>query len=187
MGGIEPIPESLRPRVLGSGAGAAGLGRPVAAVGIDVERPGGSLDDLLGDHDLLDPFQARQIEHGVEQDAFHDRAQAARAGLAVDRLAGDGAQRFLGKRQIDRFHLEQPLVLLDQRVLRLDQDFLQRRLVEILKRRDDRQAADEFRDQAVFEQVLGLDLAEDFALLAVFRRHAPWRRSRSRWTGRARK
>jgi hypothetical protein len=27
----------------------------------------------------------RQVEHGVEQDAFHDRAQAARAGLALDR------------------------------------------------------------------------------------------------------
>ena len=111
----------------------------------------------------------KQIEHGVEQDAFHDGAQAARARLAVDCLAG--AQRFLGKRQIDRFHLEQALVLLDQRVLRLDQDFLQRRLIEILKRRDDRQATHEFRDQPILQQVFGFDLAEDFALLAVFRSH----------------
>jgi hypothetical protein len=41
----------------------------------------GALDDLFRDHDLLDAFEARQVEHGVEQDTFHDRAQAARAGL----------------------------------------------------------------------------------------------------------
>ena len=116
---------------------------------------------------------------------FHDGAQAARAGLALDRLAGDGAERLFGQREIDRFHLEQPLVLLDQGVLRLDQDVLERGLVEILERGDHRQAADEFRDQAVLEQIFRLDFAEDFALLAVFRRQPPWPRSRSRWSGRA--
>jgi hypothetical protein len=35
----------------------------------------------------------------------------------------------------------------------------------------DRKAADEFRDQAVLEQVLRLDVAEDLALLAVLRRY----------------
>ena len=37
----------------------------------------------------------------------------------------------------------------------------------ILKRRYDRKAADEFRDQAVFEQVFRLDVAEDLALLSI--------------------
>ena len=50
------------------------------------------------------------------------------------------------------------------------QDALERGLVEIVQRRDHRQAADEFGDQAEFEQVLRLDLAEDFAGLAVLRR-----------------
>src|ERR1700687_1587503 len=59
------------------------------AVGIDVERPRGALDHFLGDHHLLDPLEARQVEHGVEQDALHDRAQAPRPGLAIDRLSGD--------------------------------------------------------------------------------------------------
>ncbi len=31
---------------------------PVGAVGIDVERPRGALDDLFRDHDFLDAFQA---------------------------------------------------------------------------------------------------------------------------------
>jgi hypothetical protein len=32
---------------------------PVGAVGIDVERPRGALDDLFRDYDLLDAFEAR--------------------------------------------------------------------------------------------------------------------------------
>jgi hypothetical protein len=70
------------------------------------------------------------------------RAPAPRAGLTVDRLAGEGAKRFLRKREIDALHLEQPLILLHQCVLWLP----------------------------VLQQILGRDLAEDFAGAAVFRR-----------------
>src|SRR5262249_33653875 len=136
----------------GSGCGRAGVAR---AIGVDVERTGGVLDHFLRDHDLLDAFEARQIEHGVQQYALHDRAQSARAALALDRLTGDRAKRLFGEREVDGFHLEQPLVLFYQRVLRLGQDLLQRSLVEVLERRDHRQAADELRDQAVLEQILG--------------------------------
>src|SRR4029078_4690450 len=79
----------------------------------------------------------------------------------------DRAERLFSQRQVDRLHLEQPLVLLDQRVLGLDQNLLERGLVQILERGDNRQTADEFGDQAIFEQVLRLDFAEDFALLAI--------------------
>src|SRR4029453_18107549 len=85
--------------------------RVARLVGIDVEWPRDALDAFFRDHDLLDTFEARQIEHGVEQDTFHDRAQSARSGLAVDGVAGDGAERLLRQSKIDRFHLEQPLVL----------------------------------------------------------------------------
>src|ERR1700720_407814 len=66
-----------------------------SASSVDVERRCGALHNFPGDHHLLDAFEARQVEHGVEQDALPDRAQPPRAGLAVDRLAGDGAERFL--------------------------------------------------------------------------------------------
>ena len=36
------------------------------------------------DHDFLDPVHAGQVEHRVEQDLFHDRAQTAGAGFALD-------------------------------------------------------------------------------------------------------
>src|SRR5580704_9823958 len=67
-------------------------------------------------------------------------------------------------------HLEQPLILLHQRVLGLGQNELERGLVEILKCRDDWKAADEFRDQAVFEQILRFDFAKNLALLSILGR-----------------
>ena len=73
------------------------------------------------------PSMLGQVEHRVEQDAFDDRAQAARAGLALDRLLGDRDQRIVGEGQLDILQLEQLLILLDQRVLRLGQDLHQRR------------------------------------------------------------
>src|SRR6478672_238394 len=152
-----------------SGAGAA-LDGAVGTIRVDVERTGGSLDHFARDHDLLDAFQARKVEHGLEQDALEDRAQAPRAGLALDRPAGDRAKRLVGEGELDILHLEQPLVLLHQRVLRIGQNLLQRSLVEIFQGRDHRQAADEFRDQAVLQQIFRLDMAEDFAGAAVFRR-----------------
>src|SRR5262249_49227397 len=123
------------------------------------------------DHHLLDAFEARQVEHGVEQDTFHDRAQSARAGLAVDRLAGNGAQRLLRQREVDRLHLEQPLVLFHQRVLGLGENELERGLVEILERGNDGQSADEFGDQAIFQEVLRRDLTENFTGATIFRRN----------------
>src|SRR5262249_6772554 len=48
----------------------------------------------------LDPLEARQIEHRVEQDALQDRAQRARAGLALDCLLGDRRERLVGDCEI---------------------------------------------------------------------------------------
>jgi hypothetical protein len=60
------------------------------------------------------------------------------------------------------------LVLLDQRVLRLGQDLDQRGLVEVFQRRDHRQTADEFRDQAELQQVFRLESLQQFAGAALF-------------------
>ena len=125
---------------------------------------------MLRDQHLIDAIEAWQVKHRVKEYSLHDGAQPARPGLAVDRLPGDGAECFLRHSEINPLHLEQPLILLDQRVLGLGQDELERGLVEILKRRYDRKAADEFRDQAVLEQVLRLDVAEDLALLSILGR-----------------
>ena len=62
--------------------------------------------------------------------------------------------------QLHAVHLEQLLVLLHERVLRLGQDVDERLLVELVQRRDHRQATDELGDHAELEQVLGLHLAQ---------------------------
>src|SRR6266566_5186055 len=76
---------SNRTRMRDSGA-CAGRGGIRRAVGVDVERPRGALDDLLRDHHFLDPLETRQIEHRVEQNALHDRAQPPCSRFTLHRL-----------------------------------------------------------------------------------------------------
>src|ERR1700722_2503485 len=64
----------------------AALYRPVRTVSVDVERTCRSFHNFARDHDLFDTFQTGKVEHGLEQDAFEDRAQSPRARLAFDRL-----------------------------------------------------------------------------------------------------
>ena len=80
---------------------------------------------------------------------------------------GDRLQRLVVQFEANILHLEQPLVLLDQSVLRLGQDVDQHRLVEIVERRDDRKAADELRDQAELQEILRLEILQDLAGLAL--------------------
>jgi hypothetical protein len=61
------------------------------------------------------------------------------------------------------------LVLFNQSVLGLSQDLLERGFIEIIERHHDPEAADEFRDQPVFQQVFGLDVAEDSAGATILR------------------
>src|SRR5262249_16929921 len=53
-------------------SGAGVLDGAVGAVRIDVERARRAFHDLAGDHDLFHAFQARQIEHGLQQDGLED-------------------------------------------------------------------------------------------------------------------
>src|SRR6266446_2224518 len=78
----------------------------------------------------------------------------------VDRLPGDRPESFLGQCQIDVLHLKQSPVLFHQRILWFKQNALECRLVEIFQGGEHWQAPNEFRDQAVLQQVLRLDLTE---------------------------
>ena len=131
--------------------------------GKDANRFATPFDHILVDDDLTYPVELRQLEHRIEQDRLDNRAQSARTRLALDRLAADRAQRILGEIQPDIFELEQLAELLCQRVLGFGQNLHQRCFVEVLKRGDNGQAADKFRDQAEFEQILWLDILEHFA------------------------
>ena len=121
------------------------------------------------DHDFLDIIHAGQLEHGVQQDAFHDRTQTPRAGFALDRAFGDGGQSIRREGQLGAFDVEQALVLLDQSVLRLGQNGDQRGFVEICQGGDHRQTANKFRDQTEFQQIFRLKFLEQLARAAFFR------------------
>ena len=73
-------------------------------------------DRLLGDHALGDVAARGQLELDVEQRLLEDRAQAAGAGLALQRLVGDRLEAVLGEDQLDVVELEEALELAGQRV-----------------------------------------------------------------------
>src|SRR6185503_8529652 len=79
---------------------------------------------------------------------------------------GDSFERVISEAELHVLVLEQLLVLTRDRVARLRQDLDERRLVQLVERSDDWQAADEFGNEAVLDQVLGFDLLERRADLA---------------------
>src|SRR3954447_2317471 len=118
------------------------------------------LDRLLRDRALDDVLARRELEHHVEQGALDDRAQSASAGLALESLLRDLRERLLGEDELDRVVGEEALVLAHEGVLGLGQDLDEIVALELVHGRDDRQAADELRDQPVGEQVFRHHLRE---------------------------
>src|SRR5467141_825278 len=149
------VPRALRLRGLFVGFG-------------DQHRPLVVHDDLARDDALLEALDGRELVHDLEHDLFEDRAQAPRTRAALERLLGDAGHRVVGELEPHLLEVEVLLVLLDDRVLGLLEDPHQRRIVEIVQRGDHGQAADELRDEAVAQQVLGLDHRQQVP-------HAPFR------------
>ena len=102
--------------------------------------------------------------HQVEHQFFENHAQAASPDLTMECLAGDGANRFRAEAQPHIFILEHALILLHNRVPRLDEYLHQRSLVQFIQNSNDWQTADKFRNQTEFDQVLGLGLAQKLGI-----------------------
>jgi hypothetical protein len=86
------------------------------------------------------------------------------------RLVGDRLQGSVGELKRDIIKLEFTLVLLDQSIFGLGQYLDQGVCVELRQRADNRQTADEFRDQAIMDEVLGFEFVDrlDMTLLIGF-------------------
>ena len=138
-------------------------------LGMDVKRLGIAFDHFAIDYDFLDTAQVRQLEHCVQKYGLHDRTQAARACFPADRPACNTRQGLRREGQRDILHVEQLLILLEESVLRLGQDFDQRFLIKIFQGRNDRKAPDEFRDKAKALEIFRLGAAQDFTDTARFR------------------
>src|SRR3989440_5278919 len=147
-GGAARLIDARQPPVIGA-VDDVGLGLP--------------LDDRLIDDDPGDVAHRGQLVHGIEEHGLEDGAQAPRAGLALHGAMRHRAQRLLAELELGPLHLEQAPVLLGERVLRLGEDRDQGLLIELIEGGHHRQTPDELRDQAVLDQVLGLDVVEQIA------------------------
>src|SRR5688572_33414625 len=67
----------------------------------DERRAEVALDRLLRDHALGDVLARRELEHDVEERELDDRAEAARAGLALQGLVGDLPERVVREDELD--------------------------------------------------------------------------------------
>src|SRR4051795_459630 len=99
---------SVEPRQSLSGL-LGGFGRGILVLrGLGDERRVEALHDRLPRHDALLHVAPRgQLELHVEERLLEDRPQAARAGLAFERLVGDRAQRLVREHEIDPVELEE--------------------------------------------------------------------------------
>src|SRR5438105_2383846 len=131
-------------------------------------------DRALRDDAAFDLRSRGDFEHRVEQCLFDDRLQRPRASPAQQRELGDRVERPLLEDELHVVQREELLVLLDERVLGLGEDAHDVLLVEVVQGDDDRQAADELRDEAVLQEVLRLEvlqgLGDDLLLGPVVRR-----------------
>ena len=120
-----------------------------------------------------------QVVHQVEHQLFENHAQSAGAYLAGRASRATAPIASLREVQVNILVLEQPLVLLDDGVARLGQNFDQRGFIQLVEDAHDGQAADELRNQSVLDQVLRLGLAQQFGVAMRARGSLHWPASRS--------
>src|SRR5680860_220447 len=125
------------------------------------------LDDLFRD-DALDHVAATgQFEHDVQERALDDGPQPSGTRVADHRLVGDRIQAVLREDQVHPVVGEELAILLDQGVLRFGQDGHEIVPAQLVHIRDDRQAADELRDQSELKEVFREHLREQLAYILV--------------------
>src|ERR1019366_8598034 len=100
---------------------------------IDDERRLALRDDVFVDDRLFDPAARRDVVHDVEHRVLEDGPETAGAGLAYERLFRHRLQRAFGELELHAVHLEETLVLLHERVLRLREDVDERLFVELVE------------------------------------------------------
>src|SRR6266704_478974 len=158
----------FKPRPVGDDSRRSSRARHLRRFGVDEKGLALADNGVLVHHDFADVLHRRKIEHEVEQHLFQNRTQAPGPGLSRQGFLGDLLQRRWPHFQIHSLHAEQPLILLDESVLRLGQYLDQGLLVELHERRHDRKPPHELRYQPVLDEVFGLDRAQDLAdVLAV--------------------
>src|SRR3546814_4598841 len=100
----------------------------------------------------LDVLLGRKFVHCAKQRLLDNGAQPSRTGTALECPARYGAERLGTHVELDLFHLEQFLELLDQRITGLGQDAHQGFLLKLFKSGHDGQTPNQFRYEARSEE-----------------------------------
>src|SRR6185369_7706251 len=137
---------------------------------VERDRLASVVDHLARDHALADLVLRRDRVHDLEHELFDDDLQSARADVALERFFGDRFERVVREAELDVFEAHDGLVLAHERILRLAEDLDERTLVELAQRRHYGQTANELRNQAELDQILGVNLREELAGPLVFLR-----------------
>ena len=124
---------------------------------------------IFRDNNFLDIRLRWNLVHHLKHDRFKDSSKSTGASLPLDRLFSDGQKSSLGEPQLHVLHLEEFLVLLGKRVLRLDKDLDKRALIEVIQHSDHRKTSDKLWNKSELEKVLRLYLREQGSCLFLFR------------------
>lgn len=123
---------------------------------------------VFRDGAFYDVLHAGDLVHDFLHDLLDDRAEAAGTGIALDGLAGDSVDGSVFDDELYAVHGQQLLVLLDEGILRFGQDLDKGFFLQRVEGDDDGEAADEFGDEAEFQEVFRLDLLEKLVHVFVF-------------------
>src|SRR5262249_3835438 len=151
------------PGCWGGAEGREDVRRASTRLSEDRDRVRMVLDEVPRDDAFLDVVVRGDLVHHVEHQVFDDDLQAPRPDVPGQGFLGDRLDGVVGETQLDVLELQHRLVLLDERVLGLAQDLDESRLIQLRERRAHRQPADELRDHAELDEVLGVDLLQERA------------------------
>ena len=142
-------------------AGEKAVNRPSGATG-SARRAAGRRPCVMTHSSISSSEGTRYITSSMSSSRMILRPRAP--SVALHRLLGDLLDGVVGEPEPDVLELEERLVLLDRGSSSAPSGCETRAaLVEVVERRDDRDAADELRDHPELDQVLGVDLLEDVA------------------------
>ena len=124
-------------------------------------------DGLAADDALAYVDARRYFVHDFEEHLLDDRSETSRTSLQLERSFRSRLERITGKDKLDLVEREQLGVLLADRVAWLGEDAHQVVLAQRIDADDHWQTPDKLRDQAILEQVVAAELAQQVGVVLL--------------------
>ena len=107
-------------------------------------------------------FFGVHVEHDFEHGIFEHGAKTASSCSEGFRLVNDGVDGTFIKVKLHTIHRKQFLVLLQERIFRLEKDITHGFDGQVVQRRNDGKTSDQFGNQSKTNQVVWFNVLEDF-------------------------